>query len=62
MDGNLLVDSIEDIDAKLDELTSAIHEAITASAPKRQLAKQPLPSNLHTILSNIRDKYMMRRD
>ena len=56
------MDSVEDIDARLDELTSAIHEAITASAPKRQPAKQPLPSIPPTILANIREKNRLRRD
>ena len=34
--------SVEDIDARLDELTNAIHEAMSASGAKSQPAKQPL--------------------
>ena len=44
------MDSVEDIDARLDELTSAILEAMFASAPKSQPAKQPLVSILPTII------------
>ena len=53
---------VEDIDARLDELTSAIHETITASASKRQPAKQPLLSIPPTIIANIREKNRLRRD
>ena len=50
------MDSLEDIDARLDELTNAIHEAMSASAPKSNPAKQPLVSIPPTILANIREK------
>jgi len=56
------VDSVEDIDARLDDLTSANHEAITASTQKRQPAKQPLPSIPPTIIANIREKNRLRKD
>jgi hypothetical protein len=50
------VDSVEDIDARLDELTSAIHESMSASA-----AKQPLVTIPPTILVNICEKNSLRR-
>ena len=62
MDGNPQVESVEDIYARLDELTSAILEAITASAPKKEPATQTLPSIPPTILANIREKNRLRRD
>ena len=55
------MDSVEDIDARLDELTNAIHEAMSASAPKSKPAKQPLVSIPPTILANIREKNRLRR-
>ena len=55
------MDSVEDIDARLDELTNAIHDAMSASAPKIQPAKQPLVSIPPTILANIRTKNRLRR-
>jgi hypothetical protein len=55
------VDSVEDIDAKLDELTNAIQEAMSASAPKSKPAKQPLVSIPPTIIENIREKNRVRR-
>ena len=61
LNGNPRVDSVEDIDARLDELTNAIHEAMAASAPKRQPAKQPLVSIHPTILANILEKNRLRR-
>jgi hypothetical protein len=51
------VDSVEDIDAKLD----AIHEAMSASAPKSQPAKQPLVSIPPIILANIRETNRLMR-
>jgi hypothetical protein len=36
LNGNL---PVEDINARLDEMSSGVHEAITASAPKSQPAK-----------------------
>jgi hypothetical protein len=48
------MDSVEDIDVRLDELTIAIHEAMSASAPKSRPAKQPLVSIPPMILANIR--------
>ena len=59
--GNPPVDSVKDIDARLAELTSAIQEVMSASAPKGQSAKQPLVSIPHTILVNIREKNRLRR-
>ena len=56
------MDSVEDIDVRLDDLINTIHEAITASAPKRQPAKQPLPSVPPTILANICMKNRLMRD
>ena len=56
LDVNPPVESVEDIDAGFDELTSDINEAITASASKRQPAKQPLPYISPTILANIRER------
>ena len=53
--------SVEDIDARFDELSSAIQEAMTASAPNRQLAKQALHAILPTILANSREKNRLRR-
>ena len=55
------MDSVEVIDARLDELTSAIHEAMSASVPKSQPAKQPLVSVPPTILVNIHEKNRLRR-
>ena len=55
------MDSVEDIDARLDELTNTIHEALSASAPKSQPAKQPLVSLPPTILANTREKNGLRR-
>ena len=46
------MDSVEDIDV----LTYAIHEAMFASAPKSEPAKQLLVSIPRTILANIREK------
>ena len=46
-------DSVEDIDARLDELSNAIQEAMSASAPKGQPAKQPLVSIPPMILANV---------
>ena len=50
------MDSVEDIDARLDELTSAIHDAMFASAPKSQPAKQPRVFIPPMFLANIREK------
>jgi hypothetical protein len=36
LNGNPRVDSVEDIDARIDELTSVFHEAMSASAPNSQ--------------------------
>ena len=55
------MDSVEDIDAKLEELTNAIHEAMSATAPKSKPAKQPLVSIPPTILAYIREKNRLRR-
>ena len=55
------MDSVEDIDARLDELTNAIHEAMSASAAKSQPAKQLLLSILPMILANILEKNRLRR-
>jgi hypothetical protein len=55
------VDSVEDIDARLDVLTSAIHETMSASAPKSQTAKQPNISILPMILVNIQVENRLRR-
>ena len=49
---NPRVDSVEDIDARLDELTNFIHDAISASPPNSKHAKQPLVSIPPTILAN----------
>ena len=58
---NFLVDSVEDIDARHDELNNAIHEAMSASAPKSQSAKLPLFSTPPTIFANIRENNRLRR-
>ena len=50
------MDSVEDIYSRLDELINAIHEAMSASAPKSKPAKQLLVSILPTILTNICEK------
>ena len=55
------MDSVEDIDARLDELTNAIHETMSASAPKSNPAKKTLVSIPSTILANIREKNRLRR-
>ena len=57
---NPRVDSVEDIDARLDELTNAIHEATSASAPKYQPAKEPMNSTQSAIIANIREKNRLR--
>jgi hypothetical protein len=41
--GNHVVNDEEPIDKCLEELTSAIHEALAASAPKRRLPADPRP-------------------
>ena len=53
--------SIEDIDARLIELTNAIHEAMSVSAPKGQPVNQLLVSVPSTILANNHDKNRLRR-
>jgi hypothetical protein len=55
------VDTVEDIDARLDELTCAIHEAMSVSASKSQPGKQLLFSVPPTILANIREKNRFKR-
>ena len=59
--GNPREDSVEDRDARLEELTSAIHEALSASASRSQK-----PSSLNSlfrpqILANIREKNRLSR-
>ena len=44
-----------------DELTNAVQEAMSASAPKSQRAKQPLVSIPPLFLENIREKDRRRR-
>jgi Metal-dependent hydrolase len=61
LNGNPRVYSFVYIDARLDRLANAIHEAISASAQKSQTAKQPLVSILPMILVNIREKNRLRR-
>ena len=58
---NPRVNSVEIIDAWLDELTNADHEAMSASATKSQHAKQPLVSVPPMILAKIREKNRFRR-
>ena len=55
------MDSLAYIDARLDELTNVIREAMSASAPKGQSAKQTLVSFPPRILANIREKNRLRR-
>ena len=55
------MDSVEDIDTRLDGLTNAIHEALSASAQKSHPAKQPLVSIPPMILANIREKNRLKR-
>ena len=54
------MDSVEDIDAWIDELSNAIHEAMSPLALKSQPAKQPLVTIPSTILTNIREKNRLR--
>jgi hypothetical protein len=58
---NPRVDSVKDMEVRPNELTSAILEAITVPAAKRQLAKQPQLLNLPTIFTNIHKKTRLRR-
>ena len=58
---NPRMDSVDDIDARLDEQTNAIHEAMSTSVPKSKPARQPLVSIPPTIIANIREKDMLRR-
>ena len=51
--GNPRVDSVEDINAMLDELSNAIHETMYSSARKSQHSKQPFFTIPPTILANI---------
>ena len=46
---------MEDIDARLDELTSAIHEAMFVAAPNKQPVKQLQPYIPPRILTKIRE-------
>ena len=55
------MDSVDDIDARLDEQSSAIYEAMSASAPKSQPANQAIVSILFTILPNIGEENRLRR-
>ena len=61
LNGNPRVDCVEYIDSRIDDLTSVIHEAIAASAPKSQPPKQQQLSIPSTILANIREKDRFRR-
>ena len=61
LDENSRVDSVPDIEDRLEELTIAVHEAMSASEPKSQPTKQSLVSIPPTILENIRENNGLRK-